>query len=343
MADTEDHCCICRKVWIKGAKSECNCSEIKIRLNEIVSEFISNIDRTKEPSLDLILREYIISPCLECKPMQRFIDGLREMGITDIMEFLRDKSNYNILWHGTPTLEGAKGILEKGYDVDKRGNETGSVFGKAEYFAIKFEVSKRMYAEKQGLNIGKGYVLLNLAIARRILNTKPDGTPRLTPERRLIYQDEPSPNTGDRGERYHVIFNPPDNKASYVLPLGLVPLSGDKHNFLPPTAPPMPKFVPGAVSSAGTPQFGIAVKDLLEAIDKGKIGWEEKAGDIRPYNKYLLEEIRQNVLAGNPIFTYREDRYPLPTRHTYKIDLERMEQQNLDPTSMKIRRIMIIP
>ena len=321
----QKHCCICRKVWNDGEKEECNCSKIKILLTEIIYDFMNRPENLNLRS------KLIISPCLECKPMQMFINGLRELGITDIFEFLKNNKNYIIVWHGTQILDAAKNIMCEGFMGE--GNRRRGVYGEGDYFALKFSISED-YAKQTHMGIrGNGYVLLNLVVEPNIINSKkPNKSKFVTADQR---------SSMHVGETYLIVNNPSrTEKNSYTLPLGVIPLAGDEQNFI--SCPKNPKINSSSKLSTGVPVATTSVlkqqiEKIISAIRDDKIGFEDSSSPtgVSKYQKESIRIMMENINKQNYIYTYFINNFD------YEINLLDMAQKNIK--TGKIRKIVILP
>ncbi len=237
------HCHSCLEFWYSGELSKCICNQIREKIEQIIEHINQNIlqyDETK----------YIISPCLKCSSMRKFILGLRDLNIKNILDFLSDPKNYILGLHGS-NMDATNNILHFGYDTELR--KIGQS-GWGEYYAISPE-TPFYYASRRN-----GCVILNLLISpiSPLLKSeylekysKPINGIRVEPEDTYADEDNyiKSMNTDDinfpdgiysefrwkQHEKTEIVIKNPHsvkNKIkSYVLPIGINPIDNDKTIF----------------------------------------------------------------------------------------------------------------
>jgi hypothetical protein len=72
-----------------------DCEKIKDKITEIALKFIE----LPENKYYNDGNSFAVSEYLKCMPMQKFMNGLKTCGITNMLEFLNDDKNYSLVFH----------------------------------------------------------------------------------------------------------------------------------------------------------------------------------------------------------------------------------------------------
>ncbi len=135
------------------------------------------------------IEDFVVSCCIKnkCKAYRQFITNIN----IPFYDFLKVKSNYNIAYHGTPSVENAYDICCNSWDVSKRN---GQVHGRGEYFTTNI-LTAQQYATCNGA------IVVALIIA-----------PSYNNNIKIIDKND--------AEQWYVVDNTEHHK--YVLPLGIL-------------------------------------------------------------------------------------------------------------------------
>jgi WWE domain len=179
------HCCVC------GINNACHCKQIMNIIEQITSTHI-NIWPTN----------CIVSKCLNttCDAFPKFLRGIRTLGHLDnnIINFLNDRNNHRFVYHGTPTIEGAKNICCKSWDTSMRSRRA---HGDGEYFSTNIGTA-RDYSDDSGAVVISIVIDTNSSYIKR------------------VYKDD---------ETWYVVKN--DNNNAFTLPVAIMEVNTDISSY----------------------------------------------------------------------------------------------------------------
>jgi hypothetical protein len=95
------------------------------------------------------LSQIIIPECSKCNARKKFYDTLKSLGYDTFANFIQ-MENYDVVFHGTKSIETGKNICCSGYDISKRN---GQSYGTGEYFSKKYSTGLQYSAQYTGVTI----------------------------------------------------------------------------------------------------------------------------------------------------------------------------------------------
>jgi hypothetical protein len=181
-----DYCCNTYPIYTE------HCCECKLQNNLCVcdnKEYMLLI-RTINDYIGWKTTDFVVSCCIKnkCKAYRQFITNIN----IPFYDFLKVKSNYNIAYHGTPSVENAYDICCNSWNVSKR---IRNMYGRGEYFTTNV-LTAQQYATCNGA------IVIALIIS-----------PSYNNNIKIIDQN-------DNTEKWYVVNNTEHHK--YVLPLGIL-------------------------------------------------------------------------------------------------------------------------
>jgi hypothetical protein len=307
-ANGNEHCCLCGKDWNRGSEDACSCGKVRSFFSVKIREFLT------KKGLD---NNHVVSPCLgqDCQSVVKFVKAIRSLGFQNLDDFLKDETNYTMMMHGTPRVDGASDICCKSWDLGKR-NLNGQAIGTGEYFTNTLGTAHH-YATHFGAVVIT-IVINPVAFPKHRDNVGLHLAGRHHTFARIGFTSDDKPtmrvlNHPGTDEVWFIVENTAD--LAFCLPVGVM----QHHQPI------------DSCSSCPRRKAEISLRELLTGKG-GAIGFDDQG--FRPYAKADLDAILQNARSGIFVFNITAT-----NGATYSIDLNKMVQTNLSTSGQ--RRILV--